>query len=114
MLCPDKVLRINEFSRDIINGIIWDDVRDRKVHPNVLFKMGLQQKYGLSVTKKMVREQEMEKLNQQTGRESHIRSEKDYTENQEEREKDQATHKDLFANSIKKHQFFEVAKQMHN
>ena len=33
MLCPDKVLRINEFSRDIINGIIWDDVRDRKVHP---------------------------------------------------------------------------------
>ena len=63
MLCPHKVLRINEFSRDIINGIIWDEVRDKKVHPKVLFKMGLQQKYGLSVTKKMVREQEIEKLN---------------------------------------------------
>ena len=41
MLCPHKVLRINEFSRDIINGIIWDEVRDKKVHPKVLFKMGL-------------------------------------------------------------------------
>ena len=50
--------------------------------------MGLQQKYGLSVTKKMVREQEIEKLNQQTGRESHNRSDNDYKDNQEEREKD--------------------------
>ena len=56
MLCPHKVLRMNDFSRDIINGIIWDDIRNRKVHPKVLVKMGFQQKYGLKVTKKMVRE----------------------------------------------------------
>ena len=41
MLCPQKQLRLNEFSRDIINGIVWDEVRERKVHPKVLFRMGL-------------------------------------------------------------------------
>ena len=51
MLCPQKVLRLNEFSRDIINGIIWDEVRERKIHPKVLFRMGLMQSYGLSLTK---------------------------------------------------------------
>ena len=42
MLCPQKVLRMNEFARDIVNGIIWDEVRARKVHSKALFKMGLQ------------------------------------------------------------------------
>lgn len=51
MLCPQKVLRMNEFSRDIVNGIIWDEIRERKIHPKVLFKMGMQQTYGLSLTK---------------------------------------------------------------
>ena len=51
MLCPQKVLRLNEFSRDIINGIIWDEVRERKIHPKVLFKMGLMNTVGLNLTK---------------------------------------------------------------
>lgn len=43
MLCPHKKLRMNEFSRDIVNGIIWDEVKEKKTHPSVLYKMGLQQ-----------------------------------------------------------------------
>lgn len=39
MLCPDKVLRLSDFARDIVDGIIWDDVKSGKVHPKVLFKM---------------------------------------------------------------------------
>ena len=42
---------MNEFARDILNGIIWDDVRSKKVHPKVLFKMGIQQKFGINITK---------------------------------------------------------------
>lgn len=42
MLCPQKVLRMDEFARDIVNGIIWDEVRSGKVHTKALFKMGVQ------------------------------------------------------------------------
>ena len=49
MLCPQKVLRMNEFSRDIINGIIWDQIKEKKTHPTVLFKIGMQQTVGLKM-----------------------------------------------------------------
>lgn len=32
-------MRISDFARDIVDGIIWDDIKDHKVHPRVLFKM---------------------------------------------------------------------------
>lgn len=40
MLCPQKVLRMDEFARDIVNGIIWDGVKQKKVNPQAIFKMG--------------------------------------------------------------------------
>ena len=33
MYCPHKHLQISEFARDIVNGMIWDDIKDEKVHP---------------------------------------------------------------------------------
>lgn len=42
MLCPAKEIRMNDFARDIVNGIIWDDIREHKVHPKVLFKLKMQ------------------------------------------------------------------------
>ena len=39
MLCPQKVLRMNEFARDVVNGIIWDEIKQKKVSPAVLFAM---------------------------------------------------------------------------
>ena len=56
MLCPQKILRLNEFSRDIINGIIWDEVKERKVHPKVLFRMNMQRYYGMNLSKQMIRD----------------------------------------------------------
>ena len=60
MLCPQKILRMNEFARDILNGIIWDDIRSRKVHPNALFKMGAQQKLGVGITKQVIEEKHLQ------------------------------------------------------
>ena len=39
MLCPNRLLRMSDFARDVVDGIIWDEVRERKVHPRVLIKM---------------------------------------------------------------------------
>ena len=47
---------MNEFARDILNGIIWDEIKNRKVHPNALFKMGAQQKLGVGITKQVIEE----------------------------------------------------------
>lgn len=41
MFCPSKQLRMSQFARDIVNGIIWDDIKEEKVHPKVLFKINL-------------------------------------------------------------------------
>ena len=60
MLCPQKILRMNEFARDILNGIIWDEIRSRKVHPNALFKMGAQQKLGVGITKQVIEEKHLQ------------------------------------------------------
>ena len=56
MLSPQKILRLNQFSRDIVNGIIWDEVKEHKVHPQVLFRMDLHKSTGLSLTKRIIRE----------------------------------------------------------
>ena len=63
MLCPQKVLRMDEFARDIVNGIIWDEVRDRKIATKALFKMGVMQKFGLEINKKMLRKIKLDTLN---------------------------------------------------
>ena len=62
MLCPQKALRMDEFARDIVNGIIWDEVRERKVNSKALMKMGFQQKYGLEANKRMLREKKLADL----------------------------------------------------
>ena len=104
MLCPQKVLRLNEFSRDIINGIIWDEVREKKVHPNVLSKMGLQRSYGLSLSKQVLRDQKLEMLNRELANKSNnstMTGQSDRPE-QIDRDLDLSMHKDLFKPSQKK------------
>ena len=39
MLCPQRELHLSDFARDIVDGMIWDHVKEHKVHPRVLFKM---------------------------------------------------------------------------
>ena len=53
---------MNEFSRDIVNGIIWDEVKARKTHPSVLFRLGLQQSAGLNIYKRKVLDDQLKKL----------------------------------------------------
>ena len=117
MLSPQKVLRMNDFSRDIVNGIIWDEVKERKVHPKVLFRMGLQQHYGLNLTKQIIRDQRLDTLNRELGRNSDMSYQSGFDDKpaeQLDRDADHSLHKDLFQPSQKKQQFFEVAKQMQN
>ena len=47
---------MDEFARDIVNGIIWDGVRTGKVHTKALFKMGVMNKFGHDVTKQVMRD----------------------------------------------------------
>jgi len=116
MLCPQKVLRMNEFSRDIVNGIIWDEVRERKTHPGVLFKMGLQQQLGVSLNRELVREEEILKLDRELNKDSRMdeESEADRRKKLDKIEKDNVLHKDLFINSQRKQEFFQVAKEFQN
>ena len=51
MLCPQRVLRLSDFARDVIDGIIWQDIKERKVHPRVLYKMSTQESMGIMVNK---------------------------------------------------------------
>lgn len=39
MLCPQRKIRLSDFARDVVDGIIWDGVKEHKVHPRVLYKM---------------------------------------------------------------------------
>jgi hypothetical protein len=108
MLCPQKVLRMNEFSRDIINGIIWDQIKEKKTHPAVLFKMGMQQAVGLKMTVESIKEKALRKLDNE------LDIEKNGANNQrlerfnemKQIEKDSLIHKDLFITSQRKQQFF--------
>ena len=36
MLCPQRQLRLSDFARDVVDGIIWDNIKEQKVHPRVL------------------------------------------------------------------------------
>ena len=67
MYCPQRVIKMNDFARDIVHGIVWDHIREKKVHPKVLFTMGLQHKLGLKVNKARLQELEMEKLDKLLG-----------------------------------------------
>lgn len=67
MFCPSKQLRMSDFARDIVNGIIWDDIKEEKVHPKVLFKINLQQQMGVKVNKKMLRDKINDDLDKALG-----------------------------------------------
>lgn len=54
---------MNEFARDVVNGIIWDEIKQQKVSPSVLFAMATQQKMGLKILKKFNREKDLKRLN---------------------------------------------------
>ena len=65
MFCPQKQIRMSEFARNIVNGLIWDDIKEEKVHPKVLYKMGLQQQLGLTVNRTLARDQKIQQLDEE-------------------------------------------------
>ena len=36
MLSPEKHLKVNEFARNLVNGIIFQEVKEDKIRPEVL------------------------------------------------------------------------------
>ena len=47
MLAPEKHLKVNQFARDLVNGIIFKEVQDNKLRPEILkshyFKHGIKE-----------------------------------------------------------------------
>ena len=62
MLCPQRQLRLSDFARDVVDGIIWDGVKEHKVHPRALSKMQYQTSMGIMVNKELLRKRELERL----------------------------------------------------
>lgn len=62
MFCPQKELRLSDFARDLVDGIIWDNIKEEKVHPRVLCKMQVESNLGLFFNKELMRLRELEDL----------------------------------------------------
>ena len=117
MLCPQRVLRLSDFAKDVVDGIIWADIKERKVHPRVLYKMSTQDSMSIMVNKELARKRELDKLEKMLStRDSGLSNRhRDGQAHDSDDEKDEShLYKDLFTVSQKKNQFFEAAKQMMN
>ena len=101
MLAPQKNLTMNYFARTLTNGIIWHDIKDKKVHPKVLRNEQLARGLGLKFMLRLI-DRVQEKRD-----EGNIISMPQTAASQDPED---ATL--LFEESEKKYQFYQVAKKV--